>query len=156
MKKIATLLLVLNLLSLSGFASAADSGPIQEIPLSYLEATEAYQSLKNAYPEIADIVTSLQIDKNSVSIHRDHPKAASFLKALAELDQRPQQVLLSVVVTEVTKSTGKERVLSRPAVFTMDRKPATISLPSSSADKELNITITITITPRSIPSVAKK
>ncbi len=107
----------MNLLPPSGFASAADSGSIQEIPLSYLEATEAYQALKNHYSEIADRVTSLQIDKNSVSIHRDHPKASVYLKAIGELDQRPQQILLSVVVTEVTKSTGKERVLSRPTVF---------------------------------------
>ena len=152
MKNIACLLIALNLISLSGFAAAAQKGAVEDIAISHLEATDAYQALKNDYPEIADIVRSIQIEKNSVSINRDHPKSAAFLKSLAQLDLPPRQILIQLVVTEVTKSTGMEKVVSRPTLFTLERQPGTISLPSSSEDKELKISITA----RSVPSVAKQ
>ena len=152
MKNIACLLIALNLISLSGFGAAAQKGAVEDIAISHLEATDAYQALKNDYPEIADIVRSIQIDKNSVSINRDHPKSAAFLKSLAQLDLPPRQILIQLVVTEVTKSTGMEKVVSRPTLFTLERQPGTISLPSSSEDKELKISITA----RSVPSVAKQ
>lgn len=152
MKNIACLLIALNLISLSGFGAAAQKGAVEDIAISHLEATDAYQALKNDYPEIADIVRSIQIDKNSVSINRDHPKSADFLKSLAQLDLPPRQILIQLVVTEVTKSTGMEKVVSRPTLFALERQPGTISLPSSSEDKELKISITA----RSVPSVAKQ
>ena len=151
MSKIACLLITLNLTVLSGFA-ADPKRAAEDIALSYLEAADAYQALKNDYPEIADIVRSIQIDKNSVSIHGDHPKAAAFRKSLVQLDLPPKSVLLQILVTEVTKSTGKERVVSRPTVLTLERQPATVTVPSSSTDQELKITITS----RSVPTVAKK
>jgi len=151
MNKLACLLITLNLTMLSGFAADPKTA-IENIAISYLEATDAYHTLKNDYPEIADIVRSIQIDKNSVSINGDHPKAAAFRKSLAQLDLPPKSVLLQMAVTEVTKSTGKERVVSRPTLFTLERQPATVTVPSSSADKELKITITS----RSVPTVAKK
>lgn len=90
MKNIACLLIALNLISLSGFAASAQKGAVKDIAISHLEATDAYQALKNEYPEIADIVRSIQTDKNSVSINRDHPKSAAFLKSLAQLDLPPR------------------------------------------------------------------
>lgn len=151
MNKLTCLLISLNLTLLSGFA-ADPKIAAEDISISYVEATDAYQALKNDYPEIAEIVRSIQIDKNSVSINGDHPKAAAFRKSLAQLDLPPKSVLLQMVVTEVTKSTGKERIVSRPSLFTLERQPATITVPSSSADTEMKITITS----RSIPAVAKK
>ena len=151
MNKLACLLTTLHLTLLSGLAADPTTG-VEDIAISYLEAADAYQSLKNDYPEIADIVTSIQIDKNSVSINGDHPKAAAFRKSLAQLDLPPKQMLLQLVVTEVTKSTGKEKIVSRPSLLTLEHQPAAITLPSSSADKELKITITS----RSVPTVAKK
>lgn len=151
MNKLTCLLITLNLTLISGFA-ADQKIAVEDITISYLQATDAYQALKNDYPEIADIVRSIQIDKNSVSINGDHPKAAAFRKSLAQLDLPPKSVLLQMVVTEVTKSTGNERVVSRPTLFTLERQPGTVTVPSSSADKELKITITS----RSVPTVAKK
>jgi type II secretory pathway component GspD/PulD (secretin) len=150
MKKLTCLLVALNLIMLSGFA-AAENGALEEITLSHLEATDAYQTLKNDFPELADIVRSIQIDKNSISINRDHPKAAAFRKSLAQLDLEPKHILLQIKVTEVNESTGTERVVSRPSLFTLERQPATISVPSSNG-KEMKITIIA----RSVPVIAKK
>jgi type II secretory pathway component GspD/PulD (secretin) len=140
--RIAPLFLALHLMPLSSIAADEPTPATQDIALSYVEAAEAYQTLKHDDPDFARLVTRIQVDKNSLSIHRDHPKAAAFAQALARLDQPARQVLLHLVVTEVTKSTGQERVVSRPTVFTQERQPATISLPSSDRDKELKVSIT--------------
>lgn len=152
MKKITCLFIALSLLTQVGNATPPANEATEEIAVSYLEATEAYRALKADYPEIAEIVRSIEIDKNSVTIRQGHPKIAEFKKSLAQLDRRPNQILLEAVVSEVSQSTGKEEVLSRPTLFTLEGQPATISLPSSSDDKELKITITS----RSVPSIAKK
>ncbi len=150
MNKLACLLIILNLTLLSGFA-ADPKIAVGDIAISHLKATDAYHVLKNEYPEIADIVRSIQIDKNSVSINGDHPKTAAFRQSLAELDLSPKYIVLDAVITEVTKSTGKVRVVSRPTLYTLEHKPAIFALPSSSDDKEQKISVI----PRLVPRGAK-
>ncbi len=152
MKKIPCLFIALSLLTQVGNATPPAKEATEEIAVSFMEVTEAYRALKADYPEIAAIVRSIEIDKNAMTIQQGHPKLAEFKKSLAELDRRPNQILLEAVVSEVSQSTGKERDLSRPTVLTLEGQPAAISLPSSSDDQELKVTITS----RSVPSIARK
>lgn len=152
MKKITCLFIALSLLTPVGNATPPANEATEEIAVSYMEVTEAYRALQADYPEIAAIVRSIEIDKNSMTIQQGHPKNAEFKKSLAQLDRRPNQILLEAVVSEVSQSTGKEKVLSRPSVLTLEGQPAAISLPSSSDDKELKISITS----RSVPSIEKE
>ena len=148
MIKSACLLITLKMALLSGFAAEPQTA-VEDISISYLKAADAYQALKNEYPEIADIVRTIRIDKNSVSINGDHPKAVAFRQSLAELDLSPKYIVLESVITEVTKSTGKVRVVSRPLVYTLEHKPAIFALPSTSDDKELKISVIHRLVPRS-------
>ena len=93
--------------------------PAVSVKVQYLEASEAYQQLKAAFPDLGKIVKDIQIDQNTLTLNSGHAKYAEVRKKLAELDVRPTQLLLDMVVTEIGKD-GTEKVLGRPSIVMLE------------------------------------
>lgn len=129
MQQIITILSILILFASLGIADEQKKAD-RTVTLKYIEAGTAYETLKESFPEITEIVRRIQIDKNSLTIKPSHAKAAALRTKLAELDKRPKQILLSVVVAETTMGghdgAAKDKILSRPSVFALEGKPTEI------------------------------
>lgn len=149
MKKITPALSLLALLTLTSFA-ADEKKASRTVALKYMEATTAYEKLKESFPEITEIVRRIQIDKNSMTLKPSHARADELRKKLAEIDKRPKQILLSAVISEAvfnaSDGTMIDKVISRPTVFTLEGKPAVIGF------DEHNKAMSLTVTASSLPA----
>ena len=95
------------------------------VPVKYIEVTEAYQRLRASFPDIGKIVKDIHIDKSTFTLQTDHAKYAEFRQMLTQMDVRPTQVLLDMVITEIKKD-GTERVVRRPTCTTLEGQPCDI------------------------------
>ena len=120
--------------------------PSESVPLKFMEVTDAYQVLKDSFPDIANVVRSIQIDKNTLTLDLTHVKAAAVLEKLAEIDVRPKQIYISAEVTELPLNPDGEskepRVIARPSIYCQEDKPATLLFGSKSKACKLTITAT--------------
>ena len=119
---------------------AGDAGqPTVSIAVHYLDVTDAYQRLKPAFPEINDIVRTIQIDQQTLVLNPAHAKFNEVRQMLAQIDVIPTQIQLSMVVTEKKKD-GTEKTISRSTHTVLEGQPATLSL-GLDQGKELQLTI---------------
>lgn len=109
------------------------------VAVQYLEVADAYQRLKFTFPQIGDIVRSIQIDKNTLTLNQDHAKFDEVRQKLAQIDVIPTQIRLSMVVTEKKKD-GTERIVSRSTHTVLEGQPSNLSL-GLDQGKELKVTI---------------
>lgn len=147
--------IVSALLLIATTSRSADLKTGEEVvAFKYIEVTAAYQALKTSFPEISDLVRTIQIDQNSLTLNLAHAKSEEVRKKIAELDQRPKQIHISAEVAEITDGTAGasfEKVISRPSIYCHDGKPAEIVF-STHDGKKLKLTITAT----SLSGVAEK
>ena len=120
--------------------------PTEDVAVQYVEVTNAYQALKSTFPEIADIVRSIQIDKNSLTLNLGHAKIDEVRKLLAKIDVRPSQIYLEAVVSEIAKD-GAEKILSLPTAYTREGQPMDIVLPLDNG-KKMKVSVKASALPR--------
>ena len=94
----------------------------ESVPLKYLDAAEAYQKLKEAFPKIAEMVQDIQIGPNALTLNSGHAQYAELRKKLAEIDVKPTLMLLRAVISEVQPD-GSEKEVSRRNVTFVEGHP---------------------------------
>ena len=141
MKTISLLIISISLL-LPPCQSADPATLSEDIRLNYVEATAAYELLSDVFPDVASTVTGIRIDTNALTLKLNSPKVAEVRKLIAKMDVRPKQIYLQTVITEIDPN-GKEKVISRPIVYTLEGKPAEV-LVSDHNGRKLKLTITAT------------
>lgn len=95
---------------------------MESVPLKYLDATEAYQKLKEAFPKIAEMVQDIQIGPNALTLNSGHAQYGELRKKLAEIDVKPTIMLLRAVISEVQPD-GSEKEVSRRNVTFVEGHP---------------------------------
>lgn len=150
MNKIISLSALLIVLATAGLADEAKKAE-RVVTLQYMAATTAYEALKQSFPEMAEIVRRIQIEKNALIITPAHPKTGALRKKLAEMDKPPAQVLLSFVLSETVVNpqdgSTKDKILSRPTLFTLEGKTTEIAF------GQIANLIQLTVTASSSPAV---
>ncbi|WP_395740175.1 hypothetical protein [Prosthecobacter sp.] len=118
--------------------------PTASVPVAYLDVIDAYQRLKSSFPEIHEIVRTVQIDKSTLVLNPAHAKYDAARQMLKRIDVRPKQVLLRVVVSELAQD-GSEKIISRPNLTTLNNQPAAVIF--SSENKQFKVSINPTVLP---------
>ena len=104
----------------------AQSGEAARIELRYISAVDFHEMLSEASPEIAREIEKIDIKGNALELAEESRSLLELLKLVESLDQRPTQVQLSCTITEAGKD-GDSRIVSRPTIYVLAGKPATIS-----------------------------
>lgn len=111
------------------------------VPLKYLDAAEAYQKLKESFPKIAEMVQDIQIGPNALTLNSGHAQYAELRKKLAEMDVRPNVMLLRAVISEV-QADGTEKEISQRKVTFIEGRPW--SSYEMIGDKKFKLSMTVT------------
>lgn len=129
--------------SVAGKETAANAAPTVSVPLKYLDAAEAYQRLKEAFPKVAEMVKDIQVGPNTLTLNSGHAQYDELRKKLAEIDVRPAIVHLKAVISEMQKD-GTEKEVSRRNVIVLDGRPWSVYEMVGGKKFKLSMTATVT------------
>lgn len=113
---------ILSVNSVVGKETSANASPTVSVPLKYLDAAEAYQKLKEAFPKVTEMVQDIQIGPNTLTLNSGHAQYEELRKKLTEIDVRPVIVHLKAVISEIQKD-GSEKEVSRRNVTVLEGRP---------------------------------
>lgn len=114
---------------------------MESVPLKYLDAAEAYQKLKEAFPNIAEMVKDIQIGPNTLTLNSGHERYGELRKKLAEIDVRPTVMLLRAVISEV-QADGTEKEVSQRKLTFVEGHPWHLYETVGSKKYKLSMTVT--------------
>ena len=103
------------------------AAPTIVVTLSYVPVSAVQEILRSAFPEIDDVVASVDVDANTLTLNTAAPKFAKIREILAVMDKRPEQIKIEMEITEVDAA-GNEAIVSRPVRYSIAGKEVEISL----------------------------
>lgn len=113
---------------------AAKMTDLKSVTLKYIEAEQAKSTLLKAHPEFASTLVSIDAATNSIRLLPTSQAFEAALRELTALDQRPSQVCITGVISEMSADrSGEARVISQPTLYTLLGEPAKIAWGVSAA-----------------------
>ncbi|MBK8037517.1 MAG: protein kinase [Verrucomicrobiaceae bacterium] len=114
---------------------AVKMADLKSVTLKYIEAEQAKSTLLKAHPEFASTLVSIDAATNSIRLLPASRAFEAALRELTALDQRPGQVCITGVISEMSAyRSGEARVISQPTLYTLLGAPAKIAWGQSLAD----------------------
>ncbi|MBE2286091.1 MAG: peptidoglycan DD-metalloendopeptidase family protein [Prosthecobacter sp.] len=108
---------------------------LKSVTLKYIAAEQAGSTLLKAHPEFASTLVSTDAATNSIRLLPTSQAFEAALQELTAMDQRPGQVCISGVISDMSAGRGGEaRVISRPTLYTLLGEPTKIAWGLSPAD----------------------
>ncbi|WP_395744879.1 protein kinase domain-containing protein [Prosthecobacter sp.] len=106
--------------STAGNDAPRDTPQESRVALKYLEATAALDRVKAEHPELVAAFRYVETGSNSMVLDATKPSVEPLQKFLAKIDQRPEAVVLSGIMTESPPHSppGSGKVISTPVVYT--------------------------------------
>ncbi len=93
--------------------------------MRYLTAEKAVEQLRAENLESTFI--RADVGRNTVTLDAANEQSHQARLLLVSLDQRPQSILNSIIISKVDPKTGEEVTVSRPTLFTLAGQPAEIT-----------------------------
>lgn len=122
---------------------ADETKPADEVQIQYFLATVVFDALREEFPEIDDIVKIIDFERNCFVLNMGHPDAAKVRETIKAIDKRPQPIRLESVFS-IVSADGREKVLTRPTLFTVEGRTVDFWLGEYDGVK-LKLTVTPTL-----------
>jgi hypothetical protein len=122
---------------------ADETKPADEVQIQFFLATVVFDALREEFPEINHIVKAIDLERNCFVLNMGHPDAAKVRETIKTIDRRPQTIRLGSVFS-IVSADGREKVLTRPTLFTVNGRTVDFWLGEYDGVK-LKLTVTPTL-----------